>query len=498
LWADGLPGYCGVMPAHAYDHAAPVPAGYDNPADAHAYDNALIPPGYDNPHVYDNALTPPGYDNPHVYDNALTPPGYDNPHVYDNVGGGSPEAAVAALGHFADEPARPLSNRERIQNRIVKTNNRDAHGKDLSWVTDDHAPLHGRDKGAKYGGEFPEDRMLGFRAPAARPELRAAEHGVNTTTHGVSTKYANAAEREAMRVSQGDDGLLEDAQGSMKTGHQGFVMSPAGAMYTFDGVANVVDPVTGANIRPASANFYDDARAGHKVKTNHHSTPLAGGAVAAAGHVDFDDGSLASISDDSGHYTPEAEYTHQAVRAMANSGMSMQRAGAADGEQGLLSTKVKLGGFDNVRGAGKSWIKDHNDQASPEDKMDEGVISLPYQAFLTSHGNERQMRLKSSLNKQIGGAATTMAATRAERMGISPIEALGNHTPEVPGTRPEPVEAAEAYEPSPYVVDGDDDEPNPDVYEDAPAPARSYRDENLYDVYEQGGAADNAYPQLDD
>jgi len=473
------------MPVHEYDQAAPVPPGYDNPA---------------APHVYDNGLIPRGYDNPHVYDNGLIPRGYDNPHVYDNVGGGSPEAAVAAVGHYAEEPA-PLTNRDRIQNRIVKTKNQDAHGQNLSWVTDDHGPLHGRAKGDKYGGAFPEDKVLGFRAPAHKPELKGLDYGV-------TTKYANDAEREAMRVRQGDGGLLEDASSNLKNGRQGWAMSPdTGAMHTFDDVAHIVDPHTGANISE-TRDIYGDAKRGHKVKTNHHSTALAGGAVAGAGFAEFDHGSLATVSDDSGHYTPEAEYTHQAVRQMANSGMSMQRPGSADGEDGLLSTRVKLGGYDAIRGAGKSWIEEHNAAASSEsDKMDDGVLSLPYQAFLTSHGNERQMRLKSTLNKQIGGAATKMAGTRAADRGISTDEALGNHMPEVAGTRPEPIEPADV--PSHYLgeEDGDDDEPNPLLYSRAAADENHYAhaskgraagDENLYAYASQGGAAAGAYPLLDD
>ncbi|MCA9674049.1 MAG: hypothetical protein KC464_03325, partial [Myxococcales bacterium] len=377
----------------------------------------MSPPGYDIPHTYDDPLVPPGYDHTHIPGDSLVPPGYDSPHVYDGLGGGSDEAASELFGHLAEEAAPAADNRRdriraQIQDRIVKTPNQDAQGQDLSWVTDDSAPLHGRAKGEKYGGAFPEDQVLGFRAPAHRPELRGVDYGV-------TTRYANDAQREEMRARQGDDGRLSNADDDPLHGERGWVMSPqTGAMHTFQDVAHIVDPVTGDNIRETK-DIYGDAKAGHKVKTSHHSTALAGAPVAGAGFAQFDQGSVAEITDASGHYTPEAEYTHQAVRQMAAGGVSMQREGHADGMTGPLSTRVKLGGYDHVRGAGKAWIGAHNDAAGADEQMDDGVLNLPYQAFLTAHGNERQMRLKSGLNNQIGGAAQAMAEDRAKRLGVS-------------------------------------------------------------------------------
>jgi hypothetical protein len=131
-------------------------------------------------------------------------------------------------------------------------------------------------------------------------------------------------------------------------------------------------------------------------KTTHHSSPLAGGNVAGAGMMTIKDKHIHEVTDESGHYRPEGEYTYQAVKEMASRGLLDRKADEYDVDEheageGNLSAKVSLAGFveDDPRQQ-KGWLQQ-------EGGIFTGKLSLPYQAFLQTRGNERQARAKVSM-----------------------------------------------------------------------------------------------------
>lgn len=148
---------------------------------------------------------------------------------------------------------------------------------------------------------------------------------------------------------------------------------------------------------PATADVHTfdqqrQVRQRRQVKNTHHSTPLAGGAVAGAGLMTMKHGQVREVTDESGHYRPDAAYTHQAVGKMAEQKLldrpakPKQRRKAGPGTVGAT---VTLAGYaENDPRQAKGWLKDEKD-------IFKGPLSLPYQAFLQGAGNERQMRAKA-------------------------------------------------------------------------------------------------------
>lgn len=283
----------------------------------------------------------------------------------------------------------------------------DSRGASLRWAGGDidlAAGLHTKEKGAKYEGE---DERLGWReetykmAGVGAPDL-------------ITTRYDKTPEKQARtKATIGAGGLLEDASGqivdSAELGEHGFVMSGAGDVHLFDqwdhkAVSADGETVTESRVHPKNVVFNGDGStlSGQKAEVVHHTTPLGGAAVAGAGTITAERGILSKLTDQSGHYAPEGEYTHQAVAALAAQGAAMERqVTTADGETGTKSMTVGLTGH-------KPWIADYNRGAKPGEQMKEGELELPYQAFLTSGGNEAQMRLKSTVGdwiKGTGGAA---------------------------------------------------------------------------------------------
>jgi len=61
--------------------------------------------------------------------------------------------------------------------------------------------------------------------------------------------------------------------------------------------------------------------AGPNHEVNHHSAFLAGGPVAAAGHIEVDNGRLVGADNDSGHYWPPHEFLQQFAQEVASRGV---------------------------------------------------------------------------------------------------------------------------------------------------------------------------------
>ncbi len=144
--------------------------------------------------------------------------------------------------------------------------------------------LRGKQLGAKYVGE---EKGEGWRK--------------NRKIEGrqVETEYFSEEKKNRSKVAFDQDGKASDYSGELD-GRKGFV----------------VDPTTG-NMHVFTEN--DNRTEGGKVLMTHHSSPLSGKPVAGAGMVKFEDGQITNITDQSGHYKPEAEYTFQTVQQIGGS-----------------------------------------------------------------------------------------------------------------------------------------------------------------------------------
>ena len=178
----------------------------------------------------------------------------------------------------------------------------------------------------KYAGE---DKTLGWRAEnydldtlqdiAARMSARETQKAGHEVTISVEqarermakstklvTRYFDDQERADAAVSFDPTGgaYVKDGKTPLQEGTSGQVVSPAGTMHTFD---------NGVVVK------------GGQTQVPHHSTPLAGGAVAGAGHVHVSDGHIVQVDDQSGHYKPSADMTAQSVKVLNEQGGLMDR-----------------------------------------------------------------------------------------------------------------------------------------------------------------------------
>lgn len=120
---------------------------------------------------------------------------------------------------------------------------------------------------------------------------------------GTKVKYLSASEREGYKLLIGEDGLVYDANKALfdttkagtvtGKGKAIFVMSEAGDIY---------------------------ASSEHQAGLFHHSSFLSGGPVAAAGEVEVIAGLVKTVSNRSGHYTPDQSYTQQFVEQLWRKG----------------------------------------------------------------------------------------------------------------------------------------------------------------------------------
>ena len=284
--------------------------------------------------------------------------------------------------------------REKIMSRINKTKTHDSEGGDLSFAGKDDAPLAGKKLVSKYQGE---DKSVAWRMgekddAAARwgmqvgsPEFDEKWNRLQNSDK-VTTNYdtsANARDKSLLKERGG--GKVKATHDKRQWGDRkesGWVMEPSsGNIHTFD-------PTLKTDV------------GGGKSKTTHHSSPLAGGNVAGAGMMTIKDKHIHEVTDESGHYRPEGEYTYQAVKEMASRGLLDRKADEDEVDEheageGNLSAKVSLAGFvkDDPRQQ-KGWLE--HEQGISTDKL-----TLPYQAFLQTRGNERQARAKVSALQEL-------------------------------------------------------------------------------------------------
>lgn len=152
------------------------------------------------------------------------------------------------------------------------------------------------------------------------PKYRGEETGA---VWGSKVKYLDGAERAAYQLKV-VDGLLVDASGkrfdttNASSAHTGagsaiFVMAPDGTLY---------------------------GALSHNVGRFHHSSFLAGGPVAGAGELVVKEGVLQTLSDRSGHYSPDAPYTAQALDRLQRMGVDLSNVTVESWNHGRTSAKA--------------------------------------------------------------------------------------------------------------------------------------------------------------
>jgi hypothetical protein len=148
------------------------------------------------------------------------------------------------------------------------------------------------------------DPQTGLRPLPLGDKYRGEEKGEGWRTgwkdgqgRQVKTEYFTEDKKNQSKVAFDDDARAANSTGVLE-GRQGFVMDPTtGSMHVFtEGARTTKDT---------------------EVLGTHHSSPLGGKDVAGAGMVTFQDGRIANISDQSGHYKPSAEFTFQTVKKIA-------------------------------------------------------------------------------------------------------------------------------------------------------------------------------------
>ena len=121
---------------------------------------------------------------------------------------------------------------------------------------------------------------------------------------GTSVKYLSAQERKQYELLVSREGLLVDAENRLfDTRGAGTVTGKGKAIFVMSEAGNIY-----ASLEQQAGIF-------------HHSSFLAGAPVAAAGEIEVIDGVVKTLSNRSGHYTPDQSYTHQFIEQLWRKGV---------------------------------------------------------------------------------------------------------------------------------------------------------------------------------
>ncbi len=205
------------------------------------------------------------------------------------------------------------------------------------------------------------------------------------------------------------DGLLKDAKGVGVDGKKGFVVDPkTGAVHLFDQIVEVENIKTKVR-RPATKDDTDIKKLApdERLVAVHHSSPLGGQAVGGAGEIVADKGAVRRVTDQSGHYEPEADLTHQSVASLKQQGAKLVD--------------------DEVVGMGK---KGKPREATPEEKLElQKLLAFRKQLKLADNTSlvEMQTKLKAekkSPNAQLDAMVKLEQKLRQGGVGASQKQAV--------------------------------------------------------------------------
>jgi hypothetical protein len=228
-----------------------------------------------------------------------------------------------------------------FQQGIPKTRIADAQGGDLTWAGGDfHADdLHGRQKGPEFVGE--DQSSQAFRPGTARVKHAG---GAWTTAYGASD--STTTHQSVRKATVDPSGLLLGPNDVPLNGDFGYVIDAAdGTLYTFDrnemylsvqGKWMKIDIRVPGVLDMAMAGL----KAGEKLQAIHHTTAVSGAPAAGAGAIKVANGKITSISNESGHYTPEGEYLWQTIEWLAAQGMKVEDISVVEIQTSRDATKI--------------------------------------------------------------------------------------------------------------------------------------------------------------
>lgn len=183
-------------------------------------------------------------------------------------------------------------------------------------------------------------------------------------------------------------GLVLDAAGTPVHGTWGWVMdADTGKLLLFDPNAAVAIAPDNTRVAIKASEIHDKIRAGYRVEAVHHTTPVAGMPVTGAGLITLDQGRITELSDQSGHYQPGADQQSQALEALIRQGYSLE-------EATIKLTGATAGSRPTSKG---EWL---NEAKKTNPRFDTRDVSLDYERFEQTQGDEYQLRMKAALNKE--------------------------------------------------------------------------------------------------
>lgn len=153
------------------------------------------------------------------------------------------------------------------------------------------------------GGELPTDAKLGKDYIGENdPNLPHPPRAFPTPVH-----YMDEAEREAHRLFVGADGRLYKAS-------DGTPFDTSAARTHWSGQGKAIFVMDG------NGNLYATTK--QEVGRIHHSSMLGGEPVAGAGEIEVRNGTLVGMTDQSGHYQPEAVTNDRALQSLRDQGLT--------------------------------------------------------------------------------------------------------------------------------------------------------------------------------
>lgn len=239
----------------------------------------------------------------------------------------------------------------------------------------------------------------GYQAGAAQRKSQYANEDTQAAWWGPearwdddyrTTRYEDRGTIDDRAATRGYAGRVYDANSQPVNGTWGWVIdADQGALLLFDPNDNQWFDSTGAQVvKPSWQTFAGMFAQGYKVRAIHHTSPVAGMPVTGAGRITLENGVIKEITDESGHYRPDAVQQHAAVEGLA-----------AD-RYDLSQTEVRLTGTTmGERPTDKAgWINAAHDTNAT---FPTGDVSLTAEQFRQTQGDEYQIRAKQALNEQI-------------------------------------------------------------------------------------------------
>jgi hypothetical protein len=276
-----------------------------------------------------------------------------------------------------------------------------------------------RPEGAPYAAgyaEGPASRKSAYEHEETQVAWRAPNNPALAATDGWVTAYEDRgtiADRAA-RTNPNDPtarGFVLASDGSPVDGRWAWVVDEqTGYLLLFDphfteatSPEGVTGPVASRRDVPSLLSL------GYKVRSAHHTTPVAGMPVKGAGMVTLDHGRIVEITDESGHYRPDAAQQFMALQELIKQGYDLD------------SAKVMLTGRGGGRPTDKAEWLDEAAQANPLYPTDD--VSLRQEQFAQTQGDEYQIRAKMALNEQIQARGQTPPATESPDIPPPPPDA---------------------------------------------------------------------------